>query len=93
MGRALVFFGVFLAVVAVPQIIAHTLNYLYPAQPALVEDEEVLRGSAAGFVRLSRACVPDRPSDRQTEGSFAFDVVALFVGDVVANDRRGVARA
>jgi hypothetical protein len=51
MGRALIFFAVFLAVVAVPQIILHALNYLYPAPPAFVEDEEVLRGSAAGFVQ------------------------------------------
>ena len=33
----------------VPQIIAHGLNYLYPAQARYGEDESALRATAAGF--------------------------------------------
>ena len=53
MTRALIFFAAFFGAIVVPQIIAHGLNYLYPAQPRFGEDENALRGTAAGFIEPS----------------------------------------
>jgi hypothetical protein len=49
MTRALIFFAAFFGAIVVPQIIAHGLNYLYPAQPRFGEDETSLRATPAGF--------------------------------------------
>ena len=49
MTRALIFFAAFFGAIVVPQIIAHGLNYLYPAQPRFGEDESSLRATPAGF--------------------------------------------
>ena len=49
MTRALIFFAAFFGAIVVPQLIAHGLNYLYPAQPRFGEDESVLRMTPAGF--------------------------------------------
>src|SRR5262245_47585578 len=35
--------------IVVPQLVAHGLNWLYPRQPTLGEDENALRGTFAGF--------------------------------------------
>ena len=50
MARALLFFFAFLGAVVVPQLVAHGLNYLYPPQPRVGEDEEALRATPGGFV-------------------------------------------
>jgi hypothetical protein len=47
--RVLIFFAAFIGAIAVPQIIAHGLNYLYPAQSGFGEDENALRATPAGF--------------------------------------------
>jgi len=47
--RAFIFFVAFFGVIVVPQLVAHGLNYLYPPQPALVENEETLRATPTGF--------------------------------------------
>ena len=49
MTRVLIFFAAFIGAIAVPQIIAHGLNYLYPAQSGFGEDENALRATPAGF--------------------------------------------
>jgi hypothetical protein len=43
--RALIFFAAFFGAIVVPQLIAHGLNYLYPAQPRFGEDETALRAT------------------------------------------------
>jgi hypothetical protein len=45
----LIFFAAFFGAIVVPQIVAHGLNYLYPAQPRFGEDEDALRATPAGF--------------------------------------------
>jgi hypothetical protein len=45
----LIFFAAFFGAIVVPQLIAHGLNYLYPAQPRFGEDESALRATPAGF--------------------------------------------
>ena len=49
MTRALIFFAAFFGAIVVPQLMAHGLNYLYPAQPRYGEDEGALRTTSAGF--------------------------------------------
>ena len=49
MTRVLIFFAAFIGAIAVPQIIAHGLSYLYPAQSGFGEDENALRATPAGF--------------------------------------------
>ena len=49
MGCALIFFVAFFGAIVVPQIVVHTLGYVYPAQPAFGEDESVLRATPSGF--------------------------------------------
>jgi len=45
----LIFFAAFFGAIVVPQLVAHGLNYLYPAQPRYGEDESALRATPAGF--------------------------------------------
>jgi len=47
--RALIFFAAFFGAIVVPQLVAHGLNYLYPAQPRFGENEGALRATPAGF--------------------------------------------
>jgi hypothetical protein len=47
--RALIFFAAFFGAIVVPQLVAHGLNYLYPAQPTFGEDEGALRATPSGF--------------------------------------------
>ena len=49
MLRVLLFFAAFMGAIVVPQLVAHGLNYLYPRQPALEEDENTLRAGPGGF--------------------------------------------
>ena len=49
MARALIFFAAFLGAIVLPQLVAHGLNYLYPPQPKLGEDEDALRATPVGF--------------------------------------------
>ncbi|HTN27913.1 MAG TPA: hypothetical protein VL180_09015 [Burkholderiales bacterium] len=53
MTRALIFFAAFFGAIVVPQLIAHGLNYLYPAQPRFGEDETALRATPSGFAEPS----------------------------------------
>ena len=47
--RPVIFFAAFLGAIVVPQIVGHGLNALYPAQPALVENESALAAGPDGF--------------------------------------------
>jgi len=47
--RAVMFFAAFLGAIVLPQLVAHGLNYLYPPQPKLGEDEDALRATPGGF--------------------------------------------
>ena len=49
MTRALIFFAAFFGAIVVPQLVAHGLNYVYPAQPRFGEDEDTLRATPTGF--------------------------------------------
>ena len=49
MLRAFIFFTAFMGAIVLPQLVAHGLNYLYPPQPKLGEDEDALRATPAGF--------------------------------------------
>ena len=49
MTRALIFFAAVFGAIAVPQLIGHGLNYLYPVQARYGEDESALRATPAGF--------------------------------------------
>ena len=68
MGRALLFFVGFLAAIVLPQLLIHLLNWRYPRQTKIGEDDESLRATLAGFDDPSRVFGPSVPRDLVQDG-------------------------
>jgi hypothetical protein len=75
MARALIFFFAFLGAIVVPQLVMHVLNYRYPRQPRIEEDEEALRGTFTGFDDPALVFGPRVPHDLVQEGRAVYPEV------------------
>jgi len=73
--RVFLFFAAFMGAIVVPQLVAHGLNYLYPRQLTLGEDENALQATAGGFADPARVFGPSVRRDLVQDGRAVYPQV------------------